>query len=101
MADSLDKLPTSNKPPSPQETQLVESLLSMTGENDNNNGGGRWGILFKATLLLTAVFALVGSPLVSGIVSKIPGLTNSVVTFLVQTVVFMVLTGLCLWWLSK
>jgi len=103
MADLLENLPTVNKPPTPQETELVESLLSMTGENSSSGGDstGNWGILLKATLLLTAVFALVSSPLISGLLSKIPGLSNSVVTFLIQAIIFMILCGLSLWWLSR
>ena len=103
MADLLKNLPTVNKPPTPEETDLVESLLSMTGESQtsDNNSTGRWTILLKATLLITALFALVSSPLISGLLSKIPGLSNSVVTFLIQAIIFMVLCGLSLWWLSR
>jgi hypothetical protein len=101
MADKLSDLPTDKTSATPEESELVESLLKMTGESSSDSGGSRWLALLKASLFLTAIFAVVASPIVSGLMKKIPGLGNSAITLVVQSVLFMILTGLSLWWLSS
>lgn len=102
MADILATLPTDNTPASPEEESLVDSLLKMTGESSSDdNGGIRWLTLLKATLILTSIFIVLASPWIGDLFRKIPGLNSPTLSLFMQAAVFMVITGMSLWLLSK
>lgn len=102
MADLIQTLPTDKTKATPEESALVESLLQMTGESSgSSSGGGRWGKIAKACLLLTSVFILLGSPWIAALFKKIPGLGNPIVTLLVQALLFLIVSGIILWRLSS
>lgn len=99
MADSLAKLPTDNTPVSPEENELIESLLRMTGESSGS--GSNWSLILKAALILTSVFAILASPWTNSILKKVPGLGNSVMSFIIQILLFLLASGVTLWALSR
>lgn len=99
MTDILTNLPTDNTPPKPEEKTLIDSLLSMTGESSQTTS--KFSRILKATLIITSIFILLGSPWVSDLVKKIPGFSNSFFALMFQAIIFMIITGLSLWLLSR